>query len=326
MIQDDAVTNELREIFGDRLKLNEPLARHLNMKLGGPATWFCEVRRVEELRDAIRILKRHEHYPWFVLGGGSNTLANDTEYYGVVFKLAMRELVIEGTRVIADAGVISAMMARKTAEAGLKGFTWAISLPGTIGGAVRGNAGCFGGETKDYLVAVDVLRNDEIVHVPAEELAMGYRDSAIKHSDDIVLKAYFEFEKGDPEALKQELVDIVESRKKSQPLYAGSAGCMFKNVELSEEELRDLSEKVDIPEAMKANKRVGAGWIVDQLGLKGTKIGGASVSEEHGNFILNDGTATASDIAQLVALIKTRARNELGVQLHEEVQYLGFKE
>lgn len=325
MIQDDALTNELRDIFGERLKLDEPLAKHLNMKLGGPARWFCEVKSVDELKAGMQVVKNHEHYKWFVLGGGSNTLANDTGFDGVVFKLAMRELVVEGNRVAADAGVISAMMARKTAEAGLKGFTWAISLPGTIGGAVRGNAGCFGGETRDQLVEVDVLRDGEVLRVPASELEMHYRESTIKHSNDIVLRAYFEFESGDSEALKQELVDIVKSRKDSQPLYAGSAGCIFKNFEATPEDMAKVEEQLDVPDSMKEQMRIGAGWIVDQLDLKGTKVGGAQISQEHGNFMINDGSATASDIAQLIAIVKTKVRNELGIQLEEEVQYVGFE-
>ena len=324
MIQDDALTNELKEIFGDRLKLKEPLARHLNMKLGGPAEWFCEVKTADELKAGLEVVRKHEHYQWFVLGGGSNTLANDTGFSGVVFKLAMRELTIEGNRVAADAGVISAMMARKTAEAGLKGFTWAISLPGTIGGAVRGNAGCFGGETRDQLVEVDLLRDGEVVRVPASELEMQYRESTIKHNNDIVLRAYFEFESGDPEELKQELKDIVDSRKKTQPLYAGSAGCIFKNFEAEPEDMANVEEKLDVPETMKEQMRLGAGWIIDQLDLKGTKVGGAQISNEHGNFMINDGSATASDIAQLIAIVKTKVRNELGIQLEEEVQYVGF--
>jgi UDP-N-acetylmuramate dehydrogenase len=324
MIQDDAVTQQLQAIFGERLKLKEPLARHLNMKLGGPAEWFCEVKTVDELKAGMAVVKRHEHYDWFVLGGGSNTLANDTGFDGIVFKLAMRELTITGNRVSADAGVISAMMARKTAEAGLKGFTWAISLPGTIGGAVRGNAGCFGGETRDQLVEVEVLRGGEIITIPASELHFGYRESAIKHSDDIILRAHFEFESGDPVTLKQELIDIVDNRKKTQPLYAGSAGCIFKNVEASPEDLARVGEKYPLPPAMRDLRRIGAGWIIDQLDLKGTTVGGAQISKEHGNFMINDGSATASDIAQLIAIVKTKVRNELGIQLQEEVEYLGF--
>lgn len=318
------ITSELQQIFNDRLKENEPLAKHLNYRIGGPARWFAEVKTIEELEHAIAVAEQNE-VEYFVLGGGSNTLASDEGFEGVVLKLAMRDVKIEGSTVVAESGVISASLARQTADAGLKGFTWAISLPGTIGGAVRGNAGCFGGETRDQLTKVEVLRGGEIVELTNEDLQFGYRESAIKHSDDIVLRAWFEFEPGDPEELKAQLAETLNKRKSSQPLYAGSAGCIFKNYEIrSDEELARIQQDNDIPQAMKDARRISAGWIVDQLDLKGTKVGNAMISEEHGNFIINLGEATASDIVQIISMIKMKARERYGIQLQEEVQYLGF--
>ena len=314
--------NELRHIFGDRLKLDEPLSKHLNFRIGGPAAFFCEVQTVEELEHALSVIG---DTPYFVLGGGSNTLASDEGFDGVVFKLAMRNVQIEGNIVAADAGAISAAVARQTANAGLAGFTWAISLPGTMGGAARGNAGCFGGEMKDTLLKVEVLRDGKIVEVPAKELRYGYRESSIKHSKDIVLRVYLELEPGDAEALKEDLTKKVTARKESQPLHAGSAGCIFKNYEIkNQEELEEITQRLDLPEAMRIHMRVSAGWLVDHMGLKGKHIGDAQISEEHGNFIINHGSATASDVVQLISLVKTKARDEYGIQLHEEVQYVGF--
>ena len=325
------ITQELKAVFGERLKEQEPLVKHLNFRIGGTARWFIDVSTIEELEHAIAICTDAK-VPYFVLGGGSNTLASDEGFNGLVLKIAMRShQIIPSTgsgnkqMVVADAGVISAALARVTATAGLAGFTWAISLPGTIGGAVRGNAGCFGGETKDHLVKVEVLRNGEVVEFTKDDLQMGYRESSVKHSDDIVLRAYFEFEEGDPEELKQKLAENLSKRKASQPLHAGSAGCIFKNYEIeSDEELERLRGLDVIPEAMIEARRISAGWVVDQLDLKGKKIGGAMISEEHGNFIVNLGEATASDVVQLVALVKEKAMNTFGIRLHEEVKCLGF--
>lgn len=317
------ITNELKNLFGERLKEQEPMATHVNFRIGGPARWFTDVRTVEELQQAVELCEQNE-VPYFVLGGGSNTLVSDEGFEGVVLKMALRSFEIEGNTVIADAGVISASLARATATAGLAGFAWAISLPGTIGGAVRGNAGCFGGETKDYLTKVLVLRDGALLEIPKEELKMGYRDSAIKHSNDIVVRAWFELPEGDKEALTAQLTETLNKRKASQPLSAGSAGCMFKNYEIQDASEKPQLEQKGVPEAMLENGKVSAGWVVDQLDLKGVRIGDAMISNEHGNFIVNLGNATASDIVQLVAMVKTRARNEFGVQLHEEVQYLGF--
>ena len=318
------ITQQFQDIVGDRLKEDEPMSKHTNFRLGGPAKWYAEVKTVEELSGLLAIAKEN-NTETFVFGGGSNMLVSDEGFDGLVIKLAMRETKIEGTNVTADAGVLSVALARQTAKEGLAGFTWAISLPGTIGGAVRGNAGCFGGETRDNLVSAQVLRNGEIITFTNEELEFGYRESAIKHSEDIVLSATFKLEEGDPEALKAELEKALEGRKSSQPLDAGSAGCLFKNYEVhSDEEMQRLEAKLDVPSEMSNARRISAGWLIDQLDLKGFSVGGAKISEKHGNFVVNSDNATADDVVQLIAVVKTRMRNELGIQLQEEVQLVGF--
>ena len=233
-----------------------------------------------------------------------------------------------------------------------------ISLPGTVGGAVRGNAGCFGGETKDKLVSVQVLervrqryevREDSTSYqsrigekrgkepfarkgkwkrenCSRDDLNMSYRHSILKEEagkDWIILSATFELESGDPEVLKKELDETMTKRKATQPQNAGCAGCVFKNYEIENDaELARLQVKLDIPEAMIKARRLSAGWIVDQLGLKGFAIGGAKVSAVHGNFLVSE-QATSDEIMQLISVVKTRARNELGIQLQEEIQWIG---
>ena len=318
------ITQQLQTIVGARLFENELMSKHTNFRIGGPAKWFVEVRSVEELKKVLDVARENE-LATFVFGGGSNLLASDQGFDGIVIKIAMRTYDIQGTRVRADAGVLSSGLARATANAGLKGLTWAISLPGTVGGGVRGNAGCFGGEMKDHCTSVLVQRGGALVEIGKDDLKFGYRESAIKHSDDIILSATFELEEGDARELKSELDDKLMKRKTSQPLDAGSAGCMFKNYEIgTDEELQRLVEKLDLPSEMQSARRVSAGWLIDKLGLKGTQIGGAKVSDVHGNFVVNTGSATSDEVVQLIALIKTRARNEFGIQLMEEVQYVGF--
>ncbi len=296
---------EFQIIVGeDRVRVDEPLAKHLNFRIGGPAKWFVEVRTIEELEKCVAMLAEH-NLPYFILGGGSNTLVSDEGFHGAVLKLAMRRHTIDGTTVTADAGVISASLARVTANAGLEGFAWAISLPGTIGGAVRGNAGCFGGEMKDVVTSAKVLRDGEVIDVSTADLKFGYRDSAIKHSGDIVLQATFELKAGDADALKKQLAGTLAKRKETQPLHAGSAGCMFKNVE--------------VDGALKS-----AGKIIDEAGLKGTRIGDASISEEHGNFIINHGKATAADVKAIIDLVKRAVKQKFDIEMHEEVQLIGF--
>lgn len=326
-------TDQLQSIVGSRLLESEPMSKHTNFRIGGPAKWFVEIRSLDELEHVLDVAYENR-LATFVFGGGSNMLVSDSGFDGIAIKMAMRTYDIQGTWVRADAGVLSSGLARATANAGLKGLTWAISLPGTIGGGVRGNAGCFGGEMRDRLVSVQVLRqgftgalapSSQVIELSRDDLAFGYRESAIKHSDDIVLSATFELEEGNTRELKIDLDDKLMKRKTLQPLDVGSAGCLFKNYEVhDDEESQRLEARLDLPPEMKSARKISAGWLIDKLGLKGFQIGGAKVSEMHGNFVVNTGSATADEVVQLIALIKTRARNEFGIQLREEVQYVGF--
>lgn len=330
------ITEQLVAIFGDRLKENEPMSKHTNFRIGGPARWFAEVKSAEELSRAMKVLKENgfananelanaNQFAYYILGAGSNTLVSDEGVTGIVLQMAMRDVAIQGTTVVAGAGAISAGLARQTAEAGLAGFEWAISLPGTVGGAVRGNAGCFGGEMKDVVRSVHVWRDDQILELGLNDLAFAYRDSAIKHSNDIIIDATLELRPGNAEESKAKLAETLGKRKMSQPLYAGSAGCMFKNYEIKDdEELDKFKDELMLPPAMVDKRQISCGWLIDRMDLKGMKIGGAQISPEHGNFIINSGDATASDVLQLISLVKTAARERYRIQLHEEVQLMGF--
>lgn len=320
----NSITSQLQSIFSARLRENESMSKHTNFRIGGSAKWFVEVRTVDELKQVLKIAV-DQKISYFIFGGGSNILVNDKPFDGIAIKIAMRNIAINKNLVRVEAGALSSSVARETAKAGLSGLTWAISLPGTIGGAVRGNAGCFGGETKEHLVEVELLSDGKVITIKKDDLHFSYRDSVIKHNNDIVLSAIFELEQGDSKKLLAELDEKLNARKISQPLDAGSAGCMFKNYEIkSDDELQRIKQILDISPEMNLTRRISAGWLIDQLDLKGTQIGGAKVSEKHGNFLINTGNATADDVVQLIALIKTRARNEYGINLNEEVQYLGF--
>ena len=320
----DQLKKQLAEVFNGRLKENEPMKHHTNFRIGGPAAWFAEVKSVDELKEALKIAEEWK-LETFILGGGSNVIVSDEGFDGLVLKIGMRAFSVDGLHVTAEAGALPIAIARKTAELGLEGFEWAISLPGTIGGAIRGNAGCFGGEMKGAVEEVEVLRDGKVITLGPNELKFGYRDSVIKYTDDVVLRVKLQLRKGNVEALKERMKEILETRIKCQPVECGSAGCLFKNYEIkSDEELDALLKKVDLPESMRLCRQVSAGWLIDQLGLKGVAIDGAQISEKHGNFLLNLGTATASDIVQLISLVKSKVRDAYGIQLQEEVHYLGF--
>ncbi len=317
------IKQQLESSVGSRFKEDEPLSKHVNFRIGGPAKYFVEVRSVDELTAVLDVANK-EMQKFFVFGGGSNMLVNDQGFDGIAIKIGMRSYEIRGKEVRAESGVLSSALARATANHGLKGLSWMITLPGTIGGAVRGNAGCFGGETKDSITSVEVLRDGKVKTLDRHQIEFGYRDSMFKHNEDIILAASFKLKNGDVTELKAELDDQLMRRKKAQPFDAGSAGCMFKNAAVTEEDLQRLSKKLDIPSEMSASRQLSVGWLIDQLDLKGKAVGDAQVSGVHGNFLVNRGAATADQIVQLIALIKTRARDEYGILLEEEVQYIGF--
>ncbi len=320
------MTEELKEIFGDRLLENEPLSKHLVFRVGGPAKWFATAESVDEVKAAIDLCRENSIH-WEILGGGSNAIASDEGYDGLVMKIGMMGVQIDNSTATVDAGMPSVALARQMADQGLSGLEWMVSLPGTVGGAIRGNAGCFGGEIKDSIKKVTVLRDGEIVEVDTKDLQFGYRHSFFKEHEnrDVILRAAFKLQKDEPMMIKERMHVILDKRKDSQPIASGTAGCTFKNFEIpSDKERMRLEDETEIPTQMLDSGRVSAGWLVDQQNLKGTKIGGAHISEDHANFIINDGSAKADDVLQLISLMKTKVRNAYGIQLDEEIQYIGF--
>ncbi len=317
------ISEQLKNIFNDRLKLNEPLSAHTTFRVGGPAKWFVEAKGTEEIIRAIELARSNE-IDYVVIGGGTNILAMDCGYDGLVIKMMNQGVRVDKDRVIAESGTPMSLVARSAAKAGLSGFEWAVTIPGTIGGAVYGNAGCFGGEMKDVVESVRVLRDGEVVELSNQKLEFGYRHSALKSSSDIVLEVTLKLEPGDKDAIESKMQELIQKRKESQPLGVTCAGCTFKNFEYQDESEIDILKRnvADIPKRFLQNKIISAGWLIDQVGMKGEAIGGASVSTEHGNFIINDGTATADQIVQLISKIKMKVRDELGIQLQEEVQYI----
>lgn len=321
-----AVAETLRERFGIQFKENEPLAKHVNLRIGGPADFFVEAKSSQDIIDAVTIAKASST-PCFILGGGSNTLVADEGFRGLVIKAANRTMRIDGTKVFAEAGVIAASVARASAEAGLTGFEWAISLPGTIGGGVRGNAGCFGGEMKDSIESVRVLRKGVVETLSNPDLKFGYRHSALKNlgNSDVILDVMLSLKQGDRAEALANIDKTLAGRKASQPLGASSAGCMFKNFEWTNDAaIEHLKSLIEIPQNFLVSHRIPAGWIIDKLGLKGASCNDAEVSSQHGNFLLNKGHATATDIATLVDFVKKNVEEKSGIHLEEEVMRLGF--
>ncbi|TAL20195.1 UDP-N-acetylmuramate dehydrogenase [Patescibacteria group bacterium] len=323
--------NQLREIVGGRLLLNEPMSRHTNFRLGGPADRFVVAESREEAIGVFQALADSKT-PYFVLGGGSNIIVADQGYRGTVVQMALRHFEINGVEVTAESGVLAAALSRATVNSGVSGLEWAIGLPGTVGGAVRGNAGCWGGEMKDSVKSVEVLviKNSSRVEReewPAEKCGFGYRTSVFKHLSPapIILSANLLLQRGVAAQSAKLLREIIEKRKDKQPLQNSSAGCIFKNIELrGDEDLQKLRQDAALPAAVTERRQIPVGWLIEQAGLKGFAVGGARISDKHGNFCVNTGRATAAEVLELISAVKSRVFDRYGLRLEEEIVYLGF--
>ena len=285
---------------------NIPLAEFTTWRVGGPATWIIEPESVDEVLAALQWAKANGQ-PCQVIGAGSNLLIHDNGLPGLT--LSLRRL--QGAELDSNSGVIEALagepiptLARRAARAGLKGLAWAVGIPGTVGGAAVMNAGAQGGCTADWLEAVRVvpLQGGESFELKRDQLEFDYRHSRLQQENLLVLSARFRLEPGhNPQELRRETNSNLSHRTSTQPYTLPSCGSVFRN-----------------PEPLKA------GRLIQELGLKGERVGGAEISSVHANFIVNTGNATAVDINQLIELVQARVEQRHAVRLHPEVKRLGF--
>jgi len=309
-----------------KVRLNEPLAKHTTFKIGGPASFFVTVTETEKLVELLQLLDG-KGIGYFIHGGGSNTLASDNGFAGVVIDISTKQTEVEGDVFMAEAGCITAAVAQKSMSAGLTGFEWGVGVPGTIGGAVRGNAGAMGGDMKKDILKVDVYIDGEVVTMTNEECQFGYRDSVFKHDGGVILRVYLQLKKAEPDAeLMKKAIEHLQYRNSTQPQGFASSGCIFKNpecgmqnVELLKKHFAEDDEKI---QQFKKVGKISAGWLIEQAGLKGIKRGNVEISDKHGNFMLNTGGASADDVLGLIEEVKQEVYTTFGIELEEEVSIL----
>ena len=307
-----AIRAALESVFGrGRVAAAMPLGPLTTFKVGGPADWLVEPRGADELLAALRVAHRFA-LPVTILGGGSNVLVSDAGVRGLVLRPRGGEvLAIDATRVRADAAVTINGLVRWTINHGCAGLEAWAGTPGTVGGAIFGNAHFGGRNISEFVVSVRLAgRDGEARDVPVEAMAFGYDRSRLQESHEILLWAIFRVSPGEPSALRATARQSLAFRKQTQPLDTPSAGCVFQNPQRGRDRVPD-----GIPWS--------AGALVDRAGLKGTSVGGARVSPAHGNFIVNDGGATARDIRALIERCRVAVRERFGVELREEIVYLG---
>jgi len=304
---------------------NVSLSDFTTFRLGGPARFFAEVENKKDLEEALQFAKEKK-IEWFVLGGGSNLLVSDQGFNGLVIKIKLNNFKIDLQQGIIhiDAGVNLAKLVDISIFEGLTGMEWAAGIPGTVGGAIRGNARAFGKNMGIAIETVEALDINglKINSYNKSECEFEYWGSIFKKNPNlIIVSAKIKLKKGHKEKSQQEVRDIINKRISAQPTE-NSPGSFFLNPVIKDKKLIEQFEK---DQGIKSRGgKVPAGWLIDQLGLRGQKIGGAMVSLEHANFIINTGNAKSEDVIILASLIKQKVRNNFGVQLEEEVQFVGF--
>lgn len=286
------------ENFSEITRLDEPLAPYTWFRVGGPAQFFIEPRTQEELLDVVRACHDQE-IKVRVLGEGSNLLVRDDGVGGAVIRLP-RELfsavAIDGTTVQAQAGALLSHVISQSVRAGLSGLELLTGIPGTVGGAVHGNSGGKSADIGQFVRSVVIMTATGDLHVRREdELSFGYRDSSLDEL--LILEATFELIEDDPDEIARRMRKIWITKKSSQPLSHQSAGSIFKNP-----------------------RGQSAGQLIDRAGLKGTRIGGAEISDRHANYIVTQESARAEDVMRLIDLARSRVAEQFDVELELEIQ------
>lgn len=281
-----------------------PLAQFSTFRVGGDAEFFLAARSVRDIKAAMS-WAREKHIRVTILGAGSNVLIHDDGIKGLVLKISIKTFTFskEKEELYAGSGLLLPWLANRAASLRIHGFAFMSAIPGSVGGAIYGNAGCFGWETKDILKSIRVLRDGREAWIQSESAAFSYRTSLFKEKKNmVILGGLFHARVGSEKIIRNMTRNFLIRKKEAQPLGTKAAGSIFKN----------------------PDGNFSAWECVDKVGMRGRRIGGALVSEKHANFILNDQNASARDIKKLISEIKKKVKNELGVNLHEEIQYLGF--
>ena len=294
--------NEIEKIISkDKIYINEPMTKHTSFKIGGPAECLIKIQTEEELKAILKFSKE-KNIPVTIIGNGSNILVSDEGIKGLVLKIEIDKFELDNKLAYlkVGSGVKIGFIAQKCLKHELAGFEFASGIPGTIGGAVRMNAGAHGREMKDVVTAVTYMdRNGQIHKIQNKQAEFEYRDSLFAHEDYIILEVELKLEKGNAQEIQTKMAEYATYRKEKQPIEYPSAGSTFKR---------------------------GADFItaklIDECGLKGYQIGGAQISEKHAGFIINKDNATAEDVIKLMKYTKEQVYNKFGKVIEPEIEIM----
>lgn len=300
----DEILEEIKKYSKEEnILLNENMSKHTSFKIGGPAEIFIKIESIDELKNIINISKIN-NIPLYIIGNGSNILVKDEGIKGIVCKLSFKDIIIEKQEdaiiVKVGSGVTLGMLAGKLLKEEITGFEFASGIPGTIGGAIRMNAGAYGKEMKDIVIETKYMnQNGEIKVISNQEHEFVYRNSIFGKEKYIILETTLKLEHGNKEKIKLQMDEYKKARLEKQPIEYPNAGSTFKR---------------------------GSDFItaklIDECGLKGYKIGGAQVSEKHAGFVINTGNATAQDVIDLTEFIKKTVYEQKGKKIELEIEII----
>ena len=292
MIYDELV----KGIAPENIFVNETMSKHTSFKVGGIADFFVIVHNHQELIYVLKVAK-NLRIKTYIIGNGTNIIVKDKGFRGIIIKLDFKHLKIEKDKIVAGAGVPVALLSEFTYRKGISGFEFLSGIPGTVGGAVKMNAGAFGGEIKDILIDSTIIDEKyNLKKIDSQSHNFTYRNSIFFEKKWIIVGSSFKLEKGSIEDIKEKRKSFMQSRKEKQPIEFPNAGSIFKRSD----------------DCIPAK-------LIDDAGLKGYSIGGAQISEKHAGFIVNKGNATSTDIIKLIKYTKEIIKEKYGIELQQEV-------
>ena len=300
------------------------LKDHTSFKIGGPAKFFYPAQSKKDLIKALEIAKKF-NVPVFVLGGGSNLLVSDKGFDGLVIKTGNTGLECNQKTIVVESGTNLGQLIVFSLNHGLTGLEWGSGIPGTVGGAIRGNAGAFGSDISKSIKSVEVLdlNNMQTKSLNSKGCEFGYRESIFKkNSDLVILSAQVELETGNKEQSQEMIKKYLIARKTGYSQFP-SAGCVFKNKKV-ESENKQIFKKFSELEQFSKKGALPAGALIDQCGLKGKQIGGAKIADDHANFIINIDNAKADHVFELIKLVQKSVKEKYDLDLELEIQLLAF--
>jgi UDP-N-acetylmuramate dehydrogenase len=297
----------LKDKFGELIESDKPLAPFNTFGTGGMAKLFAEVHSEKELSSLIKESNRYQ-LPIFMLGGGSNLLVSDYGYDGLVIRNSIMGLKVSEEAIIAGAGESLQEMVDFATNNGLAGLEFATGIWGTVGGAIFGNAGAYGLDISSALKSVQLVdKQGNIRNELTSYFEFSYRNSVLKKTGEFVAHAEFSLRAGKKEEIRKKTDEILAERRKKLPFEEHSAGCFFKNI---------VDKNYE-------HGKLPAGKLLEEVGAKEIHYGGACVFEKHANIIINNGSATSKDIRNLAEILKSRVKEKFGIELREEITYLG---